>query len=519
MKKPRPLRWTDERLEIAGVGRSALGKVFPDHWSFMLGEIALYAFVFLVASGVYLALFFDPSTAKEFYQGSYAPMRGHEFSAAYVSTVRLSWDVRGGLLVRQAHHWAAHIFIGAIVLHVCRIFFTGAFRKPREMNWLVGVTLLILAILNAFFGYSMPDDLLSGTGLRIFWSVMISIPVVGPWLAFLVFGGDFPGPDIILRLFTLHILVIPALIAILITVHLGGIIRQKHTHFSGPGRRDANVVGSRMWPTYALRSLALLFAVFAVSLLLGGLAQINPIWVWGDYKPYAITSPSVADWYIVWIEGALRLFPPADFTIFGYLVPSQFWPGVVLPGVTFALLYAWPFLDRRLTGDRETHHITGRPRDCPLRTAIGIGALTFFAVLIVAGGEELLSQWTRWPVEEIRSVLRGVALGLPLITGVLTYFIVRRLRQSEKASLLEISTEDLLTLKPEHEVAAMGPTLGEQTGPGERALSETPTWLRVGRASKAEQVPETTSEPPPEGRTLAEVPSWVRRRLPPDSGS
>ncbi|MGN6130404.1 MAG: cytochrome b, partial [Nocardioidaceae bacterium] len=284
MKQSRVLRSLDDRLGYASVARSALAKIFPDHWSFMLGEIAMYSFIILVATGVYLTAFFDGSSAEKLYMGKYAPMHGEMFSAAYSSTVSLSWDVRGGLLMRQAHHWEALMFICAIVLHMCRIFFTGMFRKPRELNWMVGLTLLVLAIFNAFAGYSLPDDLLSGTGLHIFYAIMLSIPVVGAWLAFLVFGAEFPGGHIIERLYPIHIFVVPAMIALLLAVHLGILIKQTHSHFSGPGRRDSNVVGSRVWPSYALQSFALLCAVSAATFLAGGLFQINPIWQWGDFK-------------------------------------------------------------------------------------------------------------------------------------------------------------------------------------------------------------------------------------------
>jgi ubiquinol-cytochrome c reductase cytochrome b subunit len=444
--KPRPVRKLDERLGIASVGRTALAKVFPDHWSFMLGEIALYSFILLVATGVYLTLFFEPSSALRVYDGSYAPLHGEEVSGAYASSVELSWDVPGGLLMRQAHHWAAHIFIGAIVLHLCRIFFTGSFRRPRELNWMIGLTLLILAIFNAFAGYSLPDDLLSGTGLRIFQAIMISIPVVGGWMGTLAFGGEFPGTIIIERLYALHILLVPAVIAGLITAHLGILIRQKHTHFPGPGRRNSNVVGSRVWPAYALRSMALLCAVAAVVFLAGGLVQVNPIWAWGDFEPYTITSPSVADWYILWIEGALRLFPPVEFTIFGGLVPNQFWAGVFLPGITFLVLYLWPWIDRRLTGDRETHHLTGRPREAPVRVGIGVAALTFFAVLLAAGSQELLIEWTRWPIGAVRNTLRVLVLVLPVVTGVIAWWAARALKRSDLEEGLELGRRELLPL-------------------------------------------------------------------------
>ena len=442
--KPQPLRKLDERLGFASTGRSVLAKIFPDHWSFMLGEIALYSFVLLVATGTYLALFFEPSSAKRLYDGSYGPEHGQYVSGAFASSVELSWDVPGGLLMRQAHHWLAHIFIASIVLHLCRIFFTAMFRRPRELNWFVGLTLLLLAIFNAFAGYSLPDDLLSGTGLRIFASTVEAVPFVGGWLELLVFGGEFPGDAIIPRLTMLHIFLVPAAIAVLITIHMAVLIKQKHSHFPGPGRRDSNVVGSRMWPAYALRSLSLLFAVGAVAFLLGGLVQINPVWVWGEYEPWTIMSPSVADWYILWVEGALRLFPPVEFRFFGWLVPNQFWPSLVLPGLVFGLLYLWPWIDRRLTGDRAVHHVAARPRESPLRVGIGVCTLTFMLVLLVAGAEEVIAGWTDWTIGTVRTILRVAVLVLPPLTGGLAAWIAASLRRSERSSVLELGRHDLV---------------------------------------------------------------------------
>jgi ubiquinol-cytochrome c reductase cytochrome b subunit len=492
----RVLRLADERLGYASVARKTMAKIFPDHWSFMLGEIALYSFMFLVATGIYLVLFFDPSSHLTTYDGSYAPMHGKEVSSAYASTVSISFDVRAGLLVRQAHHWAAHIFIGAIVLHLCRIFFTGMFRKPRELNWTVGVTLLILAIFNGFAGYSLPDDLLSGTGLHIFFSIAEGTPFIGDWLAFLVFGGNFPGDVIIERLYALHILIVPALIAILITVHMAVLIRQKHSHFSGPGRSDANVVGSRMWPSYAIRSLSLLFFVSAVCVLLGGFAQINPIWVWGDFSSPQITAPSVADWYVGWIEGGLRLFPPMEPHLLGFTIPNQFWAGVLLPLVTFGALYLWPWIDRRLTHDHGTHHLTGRPRESPGRVAIGVAALTFYGVCLVAMSEETLVQWTNAPVADVRNTLRVVVIVLPLVTGFVAHRIARALRDSGAGGLLLLSKADWRRARqvrragkappvppsepPSEEESPEAPAPGEPLDEEGHPLTESPAWVHPG---------------------------------------
>jgi ubiquinol-cytochrome c reductase cytochrome b subunit len=451
----RIVRWIDDRLGVGKVGRTTLAKVFPDHWSFMLGEIALYSFLLLVATGVFLTLFFEPSTAETVYTGSYAPLVGERVSAAYGSAVALSYDVPVGLLMRQTHHWTALVFIAAIALHLCRIFFTAAFRKPRELNWVVGVTLLLLAVLNGYAGYSMIDDLLSGTGLRIGYSILLSIPVVGEWLTFLVFGGEFPGTNFIPRLYIAHVLLIPGLIAGLIAVHLAVLVRQKHTHFPGPGRSDRNVVGSRMWPTYAFRSLALLCALAGVLFALGGLAQINPVWLWGDFDPAAVTAPAQPDWYIGWAIGALRLAPAAtEFTVFGHLVPSPFLPAVVLPGLTFLLLYAWPLIDKWLTGDREAHHVTGRPRDCPIRTAIGGGALAFYILLLVGGGVDIIAYRLEVPIGTVVAVVRTAVLVVPVVVGLVVYVVARALRDSGAEGVLHLEPKAVVEASQRHHPTA-----------------------------------------------------------------
>ncbi|MGD2059627.1 MAG: cytochrome b, partial [Acidimicrobiia bacterium] len=288
----------DKRLGAASFTRRVLDKVFPDHWSFMLGEVALYAFIILVVTGVFLSFFFDASQADTVYRGSYEPLRGVEVSQAYRSVLDLSFEVRAGLVMRQAHHWAAIVFVAAIVVHLARVFFTGAFRKPRDINWIIGVTLLLLAIFNGLTGYSLPDDLLSGIGLRVAYSITLSVPLLGAWLAYLVFGGEFPAEGIIPRLYSIHIMLIPIAIAVLLSVHLALIWHQKHTQFPEPGRTEDNVVGSRLWPTYAVKSIGLFMMVIAVIMTLGGLVQVNPVWLYGPYDPTVVTSPAQPDWYL-----------------------------------------------------------------------------------------------------------------------------------------------------------------------------------------------------------------------------
>jgi len=435
MMVERMLKWFDDRLGTSHFARSALNKIFPDNWSFMLGEIALYCFVVLILTGTYLTFFFVPSAKDVVYHGSYHALRGVHMSEAYQSSVRLSFDVRSGLVFRQMHHWAALIFMGAIVVHLCRIFFTGAFRRPRELNWVIGVTMLILVMFNGFSGYSLPDDLLSGTGLRIAYSIALAVPIIGTWAAFLVFGGEFPSPDITSRLFILHVLLIPALIAALLGAHLAILWHQKHTQFPGPGRTDDNIVGSRLWPTYALRSIGLFAGVFGVIAALGGLAQINPIWLYGPFHAPAVSTAAQPDWYMGWLEGALRMFPAWRIHAFGYTISELFWPGVVLPGITFGLLYLWPYLEARVTHDRATHQLLDRPRNRPMRTAIGTGVLAFYAVLLFAGSQDIVSQKTRTGIPAVLWTFRILAIIVPAAVALITWRICHHLQGGDLIQL------------------------------------------------------------------------------------
>jgi ubiquinol-cytochrome c reductase cytochrome b subunit len=342
-------------------------------------------------------------------------------SEAYHSTIRLSFDIRAGLVFRQIHHWAALIFVASIVTHLCRIFFTGAFRRPRELNWIVGVSLLLLAIANGFTGYSLPDDLLSGTGLRIAYSIVLGVPFLGTWLAFLFFGGEFPAAALEPRLFVLHVLLVPALIIVLLSAHLAILWRQKHTQFTGPGRTERNVVGSFLWPTYTFRSIGLFAAVAAVLSALGGLAQINPVWLYGPFKAAAVSTAAQPDWYVGWLEGALRIFPPWRAHLFGYTISEVFWPGILLPGITFGLLYMWPFLEARFTGDHLEHHLLDSPRDRPVRTAIGVGVLTFYIVLVVAGAQDIVAQKLGVGIPTVTNTLRVVIFVLPALIAFFTW--------------------------------------------------------------------------------------------------
>jgi ubiquinol-cytochrome c reductase cytochrome b subunit len=418
-----PVAWIDERLGAARGIKFLMRYVFPDHWSFLLGEIALYAFVVLIASGTFLALFFDPSTRELTYQGAYGPLHGAQVSAAYASALHLSFNVSGGLLARQVHHWAALVFVAAITLHLMRIVFTGAFRKPRDVNYFVGVTLLALAILEGFAGYSLPDDLLSGMGLAIAWGVAMSLPFVGGPFATALWGGRFPGADVFeSRLYIAHVFLIPAILAALIAVHVAIIMVQRHSQFRGPGRREDNVVGTPLWPGYALRSLGLFAAVAAVLVLMGGLIQINPVWLWGPYHVYVGTNGAQPDWYLGWLIGALRLMPNLEIHVFGHtIVPNPFFGGALFPGVVFGLLYALPWLDRRfISKDYRRHDLLERPRDNPLRTALAASVLSGVAVVFAAGSVDRLFFQFGFGYEGAIWFFRGAFLLVPALVFWLT---------------------------------------------------------------------------------------------------
>jgi len=426
----------DDRIILAPWLRRTMNKVYPDHWSFLLGEIALYSFLILLLSGTYLTFFFDASMREVVYEGSYAPLRGVEMSAAYDSALSLSFDVRGGLFMRQLHHWAALLFVAAIVVHLLRIFFTGAFRRPRETNWLIGVVMMVLALLMGVTGYSLPDDLLSGTGLRIISAILLSVPVIGTWAHFAVFNGDFVGEQIIGRFYIAHVLLIPAILLALIALHLIILVKQKHTQFPGAGRTEHNVVGNRLFPTFAAKATGLIFVVFGVCATLAGLVQINPIWLWGPYNPAQVSAASQPDWYIGFLDGSTRIFPAWDINLPGdYTIPALFWPTVVIAGAMFTILALYPFIERKLTGDTASHHLLQRPRDVPVRTSLGAMGLTFYLWLMVAGGNDVIADKFDISLNAMTWVGRIGVIILPPIVYAVTYRICLGLEQHDREVL------------------------------------------------------------------------------------
>jgi ubiquinol-cytochrome c reductase cytochrome b subunit len=449
---PPPVKWADDRLGIGKIGKKNLRKVFPDHWSFMLGEIALYSFIILILTGIFLTFWFKPSMAEVEYQGSYSLLKGLHMSEAYASTLDLSFDVRGGLLMRQIHHWAAVLFIAAMMVHLLRIFFTGAFRKPRELNWVIGFTMLFLGIIEGFIGYGLPDDLLSGTGLRITQGMIQASPVIGTWLTFFIFGGEFPGDDMVSRFFTLHVLLIPGLILALVTAHLFLVVYHKHTQYPGPGRTEKNVVGYPLMPVYMAKAGGFFFVVFGITALMGALLQINPVWLYGPYNPAEVTAGSQPDWYMGWLEGSVRLMPGFESTFWGITLSwNLIIPALLIPPAFITLVAAYPFIEGWITGDKREHHLLDRPRNMPTRTGIGAAFITFYGLLWIAGGNDLIATHFGLSLNNVTWFLRFAVFLGPVLAFWVTRRVAISLQRADNDRLLHGLESGIIVRTPDGE--------------------------------------------------------------------
>jgi ubiquinol-cytochrome c reductase cytochrome b subunit len=442
----RAVRFVDERSGAAPFIKKTLRYLFPDHWSFLLGEVALYAFVVLVGTGVFLTFYFDPSLGETVYHGAYGPLRGLRMSEAYQSVVDISFQVKAGLLMRQTHHWAANVFVAAMVIHLTRVFFTGAFRKPRELTWLIGLTMLFASLLEGYLGYSMVDDLLSGMGLAIGYGVATSLPLIGGNLALGIWGAPYPGDHAFeTRMFIAHVLILPVLIGVLITVHLALVASRHHTQFRRKPevQSERRLLGVPTFPGQAPRSLGLLSAVAGVLFLLGGLVQINPIWQWGPYEIGQATNGAQPDWYLGWLIGALRLMPGFDVTIGRYtLVPNPFWGGALFPLIVLLVLAVFPWAERRLTGDHRVHNVLDRPRDAPGRTAFGAAFFTWVALVFWAGAADRIYLFLNWSYTTQIWVYRVLVVAAPIVVFVVVRRMCRELQHADRVEEVQRAAED-----------------------------------------------------------------------------
>ena len=428
--------WADGRLGIYSLAKSNMRKIFPDHWSFMLGEICMYSFIIIILTGVYLTLFFHPSMNEVTYHGSYVPMQGQLMSEAYKSTLDISFDVRGGLLIRQIHHWAAIIFLAGMFVHMMRVFFTGAFRKPREINWLFGFLLFVLGMFTGFTGYSLPDDLLSGTGVRFTQGAILSVPIVGTYISMFLFGGEFPGTDFVARFYSIHILLLPGIMLGLVVGHLILVFYHKHTQFAGPGKTNKNVVGMPLLPVYMAKAGGFFFLVFGVIAVVAGIASVNPIWSIGPYRPDQVSTGAQPDWYMGFAEGLVRAMPGWEINLWGHTLVLGVFVPLVIFGIFLALIALYPFIEAWVTGDKREHHILDRPRNAPTRTAFGVAWVTAYMIMLIGGGNDIVATHFHLSINAVTWFVRiGFFVG-PVIAFVVTKRICLGLQRRDKDKVL-----------------------------------------------------------------------------------
>ena len=450
----------DSRYTAAAGIRRQINKVFPTHWSFMLGEIALYSFLILLLTGVYLTLFFDPSITKVIYDGAYLPLNGVEMSRAYETALNLSFEVRGGLFIRQMHHWAALMFMVSMTVHMLRIFFTGAFRRPREANWIIGCVLLLLGMAEGFMGYSLPDDLLSGVGLRIMSAIIVGLPIIGTWMHWLIFGGDFPSELMLDRFYIAHVLIIPGVILGLIAAHLALVWYQKHTQFPGPGRAENNVVGVRILPLFGIKAAAFGLITAGVLALMAGLTTINAICLLGPYNPAQVSAGSQPDIYMLWTDGLARVMPAWELYLGNYTVPGAFWVAM-LAGLMVVLLIAYPFIEAKITGDTAHHNLLQRPRDVPVRTSLGMMGIAFYFLVTLSGGNDLFAYHFGVSLNAMTWVGRIGLIVLPPLAYFVTYRICIGLQRSDREVLEHGIETGVIKMMPNGAFVEIHQPLGE----------------------------------------------------------
>jgi ubiquinol-cytochrome c reductase cytochrome b subunit len=452
------------------------------------------------------------------YHGSYVPMQGIRMTEAYASTLDISFDVRGGLLIRQIHHWAALIFLAAMFVHMMRVFFTGAFRKPREINWLFGFLLFVLGMFTGFTGYSLPDDLLSGTGVRFTQGAILATPVVGTYISMFLFGGEFPGHDMVARFYSIHILLLPGIMLGLVVAHLILVFYHKHTQFAGPGRTNKNVVGMPLLPVYMAKAGGFFFLVFGVIAMISAMFTINPVWALGPYRPDMVSTGAQPDWYMGFAEGLVRVMPGWEINLWGHTLALGVFIPLVLFGLMLGVLAVYPFIESWITGDKREHHILDRPRNAPTRTALGVAWVTAYVIMLLGGGNDIFATHFHMSINAITWFVRITFFVGPVLAFIITKRICLGLQRRDKDKVLHGRESGLIKRLPHgefvevHEPLAQGDryklTAHEQYKPAEigPTVDENGVRRKVKRTEKlraklskgyygeANQIPKPTTE-------------------------
>jgi quinol---cytochrome-c reductase cytochrome b subunit len=427
-----------ERIGLAALVRGRFHAVVPRHWTVLLGQTAVGSFVVLVLSGIYLELFFDPSMAPTVYDGPHENLRGVVVSRAYDSALAISFEVRGGLFVRQLHSWASSLFLASLLANLVVAFFTGAFRRPRRGVWVAGVLLLLVGVLAAFTGALLPDDLLSGTSLRMTSGYLLSIPVIGTWLHWMLFGGEFPGTEAVPRLHVAH-LVLPLVVAALFALRAALLARHGHPQYRGrsgaPEGSAGAVVGVRVLPGHAARTAAMFAVVVAVLAGMAAVFQVNPVWNYGPANPAHVSAGSTSPWYFGWVDGAVRLWPAWEIRLGEHTIPPWFWPSMVFLPLSFLVLALYPVLESRFTRDTAEHHLLQRPRDVPARTALGAAVVTLYGCLQLAAATDVLALTFHLSSDAVFWAARVGVVVLPVLAYWVSVRICLGLQLADRAVL------------------------------------------------------------------------------------
>ncbi|MPZ87045.1 MAG: cytochrome b [Nitriliruptorales bacterium] len=445
----------DQRLRLRKPARKTLNKVFPHHWSFLLGEVAVFSFVILVLTGTYLTFFYRASTDPVIYTGSSSLYDGVRLPAAYESVIRLSNDVPGGLLFRRLHRGASHLFIASTVLHMLRILLTGAFRQPREPNYLLGIVLFMITLGSGFTGYSLLYDSLAGTGIRIAYSSLLAFPFIGDQLAFWVFGGEFPTGDVIPRFFVLHVMLLPGLLIGLVGLHLAILVRQRHTQFPRRGVDGHQfILGKPLWPSQVAESATLVLWIGGLLAVAAVLVPWSDVSLLGPYVPGEVGNNAQPDWFMFWLDGMLRMFPAFEWSLPGVTINGVFVAGILLPGLVFGALILYPFLEKRVYRLEGDWHVLQNPLDIPLRAGFGLGTFSAILFMSAAATSDQLSRITGVPIEGVLWFWRIMTLFAPPLLALAIYRYSRRRlarRDLEVAPGESAESQDLAGASPAHD--------------------------------------------------------------------
>ncbi|HEY9411927.1 MAG TPA: cytochrome b N-terminal domain-containing protein [Jiangellaceae bacterium] len=460
--------------------------VLPARWSQLFGHLAVFSFVVVLISGVLLSLWFEPSMRQVVYDGGYTPLRGVSMSQAYASTLDISFEVRGGLLVRQIHHWASLLFVSALSAHLLRLFVTGAFRGWRRLSWLFVLALLVLGMVEAYFGHLLPDDLLSGTSLRVTEGYLLAIPVVGTYLASLVYGGEFPGDVVIPVLNAAHVVVMPIVIVAVFVGYLRAIRRRQTRPVPSVTMTAAE---STVVRHEAARMGGLALLVFGVIVVMAATIQVNPVWLWGPADPAQASAGSQPPWYLGFLDGAVRLMPAWDLHVIGHeLNLSVIVPVMVLPGVVLGTLALYPWFEQYVTRDRRDPDVLDRPRTMPVRTGLAAAFVAFYLVLLLAGGNDIVATTLHLSVNGTTRFLQICVLVVPPLAFWITKRICLGLQLRDRDEVLHGRETGIITATLEGGFTESHQALSSSAV---KVLTAHPDWRPIapGAATDANGIP------------------------------